>query len=742
VPGGSHELAGSTSSPAFEAPKPETTAAPIPASGKRQGRKSSLAAKQRSEEVDVYEKATGYKYTQLEEERIFYEGDVALPCDGEGVLRLTGKRLKQHVEEVHGSRRSGTMEEENRIKAYIGLMGKAALYTTKADVRCWNRRASVESGFSTRPHVPTRVQELMANFSFERLGAAVVVIDDCEDSKLVFEAWRAHDYAPLIRLVERYEAPGDSMEEVDRTAGFTLVGNHSTDAHVRLIEQNKVGVCTRRAFVFFESQLAKDDFRFISRHENVLVQADAVTTHYQGHCEPLNVIPFIRQVWKSPEFGMVPRAPAGTTSNSRNEQYQRYWRFHNRLQQILERPEQISRSEEKEDKDKEDKGVVRFYQADLNFAMFKDEVYEAFIGALQRLKNGTMVGLKRGLGLAERAVYRHHYKAVSAYPEDFYKSTFVHIDSRPSVQKLIAKVNNPRSQRPVWEAASTGIWFKQLQRYAAWDACFHAYKRFRQRLLAEASENNKDKEWEEMLRNLVPWNPEENDSLKAFENESFRIFVYGLQASKKERLGAKALKNQVDRNESDAKAAYEKLIEEDLKNDSWLQQFVTADYALDRKKSPEGGQANNQFKKIVGSHSNLLKDVQGAPAEFFTGNRSRMHTRLSKVCRRPKPEENLILLGAGDGLEKLTSEEFKYLQPFFLVVRGWLKQQPYLLFSHKQVVDYIGSEVIQHLRDLGRFICQVGLPQLQLRLFQFSMPHSEYSNWANLDSFQRANTTT
>lgn len=267
---------------------------------------------------------------------------------------------------------------------------------------------------------------------------------------------------------------------------------------------------------------------------------------------------------------MVPRAPAGTTGNSKNKEYQKYWKFHHRLQQILERPELLSKANEKEDMDKEDKGVVRYYQADLNFAIFKDEIYEAFISTLQRLKDGTMVGLKSGLALSDRAVNRHHYKAISAYPEDFYKSTIVHIDSRPEVQKLIAKVNNPRSRRPVWEATSTSIWFKQLQRAAGWDACFHAYRRFRQRLLAEACDKTNEVEWEDALRNLVPWNPSENDSLKAFENENFRSFVQGLQASKKERLALKAIKNQVAVNESEAKAAYEELIQEDLANESWL----------------------------------------------------------------------------------------------------------------------------------------------------------------------------
>ena len=195
------------------------------------------------------------------------------------MLCLTGKRLISYVQEMHSSRRAATVEEENRIKCYIQLMGKAALYTTMADVRCWNRRAAVESGFLMRPHVLSRVQELMANFSFERLGVAVVIIDDCEEFKPAFQAWKAKDFEPITQLVEQYEAPGD-MEEVDRTVGFTLVGNHSTEAQACLIEEEKLSVCTRRAFVFFESQLPKDDFHFISRHENVLVQADVMTTHY------------------------------------------------------------------------------------------------------------------------------------------------------------------------------------------------------------------------------------------------------------------------------------------------------------------------------------------------------------------------------------------------------------------------------------------------------------------------------
>jgi hypothetical protein len=690
---GSHEH-GSTSSP--QTRTPEVPSSSKPSSSRKQERKSSLAPKQRNEEVDVLEKATGYKFTELEGERVFFGGDKALPCEGEGVLRLTGDRLMQHVDDVHGSRRAASVEEENRIRCYIQLIGKAALYTSRADVRCWNRRADVNSGFSTRPHVAVRVQELMGTFSFERLGAAVVVIDDCENNKPVFEAWKREEYEPLIKLVEQYDG------ELERTVGFTLVGNHSTDAHCRLIDEQKIKICTRRAFVFFQQQLPMDDFRFISKHENVLVQADAVTTHYQGHCEPLNVIPFIRQVWKSPEFNMVPRAPAGTTG-TKNLEYQKYWKFHHRLQQILERPQQLAKVEE----EKEDKGVVRFYQADLNIAMFKDEIYEAFLSTMQRLKNGTMVGLKSGLSAAERGLFRHHYKAVSAYPEEFYRSTFVHIDNRSEVQRLIAKVNSPRSARPVWEAANVAIWFRQIQKYAVWDACFHAYRRFRQRLLAAASEHDKDKQWEDLLRTLVPWNPEEDNSLKAFENENFRTFVYGLVASKKERLGLKLIRNQSDRNEAEAKEAYEKLIEEDVKNESWLQQFVTAEFALDRKKSHEGGQACHHFKKIIASHNNLIKDVKGAPVEFLIGNGSKIHTRLSKVCKRPKPLENLILLGAGDGLEKLTEDEHKYIKPFFLVARSWLRQQPYLLYSHSQVVDYLTTEVTEPLRELGYFICKV-----------------------------------
>ena len=90
------------------------------------------------------------------------------------------------------------------------------------------------------------------------------------------------------------------------------------------------------------------------------------------------------------------------------------------------------------------------------------------------------------------------------------------------------------------------------------------------------------------------------------------------------------------------------------------------------------------------------------------------------MCKRPKPEENLILLGAGDGLKKLTSEEFKYVQPFFLVVRVWLRQQLYLLHSHKQMVDYICENVIGNLWELGHFICMVSpfRPKLkQLKLY-------------------------
>lgn len=134
------------------------------------------------------------------------------------------------------------------------------------------------------------------------------------------------------------------------------------------------------------------------------------------------------------------------------------------------------------------------------------------------------------------------------------------------------------------------------------------------------------------------------------------------------------------------------------------------------------------FKNILASHNDLVKEVHCAPADFFTRSGSKKYTRVSKVCKRLKLDENLILLGAGDGLEKLTFEEYKYVQPFFLVVRAWLKEQPYLLHSQQQMVDYICSYLIIPLMHLGHFVCQVSLPRLQLCLFQFSRPASRWNN--------------
>ena len=115
--------------------------------------------------------------------------------------------------------------------------------------------------------------------------------------------------------------------------------------------------------------------------------------------------------------------------------------------------------------------------------------------------------------------------------------------------------------------------------------------------------------------------------------------------------------------------------------------------------------AGTHFNKIISRHNALIDDKQGSSLCF--DGEGKAYPRAALVCKRPKPEDNLILLGAGDGLEKLTSEEFKFVRPFFDVARAWLREEPYLLHSKRAVVQFLENQLLPHVKDLAIFICLV-----------------------------------
>ena len=76
---------------------------------------------------------------------------------------------------------------------------------------------------------------------------------------------------------------------------FTLMGNHSTQAVVELLQSGNDIPPTRKAFVFLRSSFSDDDLAFISVYENTLAQEEAgATSLYRDYASPRNLVKLIR----------------------------------------------------------------------------------------------------------------------------------------------------------------------------------------------------------------------------------------------------------------------------------------------------------------------------------------------------------------------------------------------------------------------------------------------------------------
>ena len=107
------------------------------------------------------------------------------------------------------------------------------------------------------------------------------------------KAWEAYDLEKLCRgLLRGHGGHGLSA--------FTLTGNHSTDALMRLVEMGSVphSRAKRSCYVYFNSQLSDDHFQFLARFENETCVADAqLTADYNLFSDPQYLCPFIRTHW-------------------------------------------------------------------------------------------------------------------------------------------------------------------------------------------------------------------------------------------------------------------------------------------------------------------------------------------------------------------------------------------------------------------------------------------------------------
>ena len=157
------------------------------------------------------------------------------------------------------------------------------------------------------------MQTFMANFKAANLQPAFLVIDnegteaEMVAAEVAFECWRAGDPEPALELVEYSPDEERGPEEGrDRARVFTLVGNHSTEAQVRLLRAKRPVQPYREAYVFFRSQLGDDHLRLLASTENVLATEDAkMVGDYDEYMSPTNMIPFLRDLWKS--FGSPAR---------------------------------------------------------------------------------------------------------------------------------------------------------------------------------------------------------------------------------------------------------------------------------------------------------------------------------------------------------------------------------------------------------------------------------------------------
>lgn len=252
-----------------------------------------------------------------------------LPSQETGKMRLAYDQVASFVQGQYGSRAAKDRTEAIQNLLFVHLLGMAAVYTDQANPQCYNRRPSYESKLLQRVTVQSRVNTLIEKFDLHALTPAVVIFDPEQSHRFdtVKQAWAAGDPRPLFKAVESYEALEPEF--------FTLVGNHSSEAHVRRWEKDQSTVLKRATYVFFKDQITAEDFRYISRTENLSVQRTAFTTAYTGHTMPLNVIPFIREYWML--FGSPPRVESSRKKKLTKEE-QDYRDFQTLLHSVLEPP--------------------------------------------------------------------------------------------------------------------------------------------------------------------------------------------------------------------------------------------------------------------------------------------------------------------------------------------------------------------------------------------------------------------
>lgn len=288
---------------------------------------------------DVKEKemaqTVGYNFQQPSKTRLCIHDTAKFkeynpPAQFVGTLRLSYDQVATFVHARFGSRAAKDRKEAIRNLLFEKLLGMAAVYTDQGNPLCFNRRPSYESKLLQRVNVPARVEALTTNFDSNALTPAVVIFDPADEQYLkdVRRSWKNGDPNTLLRAVEEYE-------EGSEPDFFTIVGNHSSQAHVKRWQQDNTTQLKRGVFVFFKGQISEDDFRYISRTENMAVQRIATTTAYKGHTEPLNVIPFIREYWL--QYKSPPR-PEATRKKNMSSKEQDYKDFQTLLHAVLEHP--------------------------------------------------------------------------------------------------------------------------------------------------------------------------------------------------------------------------------------------------------------------------------------------------------------------------------------------------------------------------------------------------------------------
>ena len=262
--------------------------------------------------------------------------------------RLAYGGLRQHVRMVYGKSLASRARD---VQGYfLNLLEGAAVYTSRADPRLYNRRPPIQ--LQARAFLEGHVQTFMANFKAANLQPAFLVIDnegteaEVAGAEFAFESWRAGDPEPALQLVE-YSPDEEPGTEQDRLTArvFTLVGNHSTEAQVRLLRAKRPVQPYREAYVFFRSQLGDDHLRLLASTENVLATEDAkMVGDYDEYMSPTNMIPFLRDLWKS--FGSPARQPSAQKKPPRVEtpltERERWWEFQRLLQNVLESPADAS----------------------------------------------------------------------------------------------------------------------------------------------------------------------------------------------------------------------------------------------------------------------------------------------------------------------------------------------------------------------------------------------------------------